>query len=96
VSIASSLQQYYSFLTGRAVPAGVAYSYVDIAEPRAVSQLARLRLVPEFDTFCLNDTDTGPVDLDTQLEMVQSFFHDYFPVPSSFERVDVPPDEGRL
>jgi hypothetical protein len=86
ISIASSLQQYYTFLTGRAVLGSVGYTYVDLADPSAPVQLARLRKTAEFDTFCLNDTDSDDVNFEEQMTMVRSFFEDYFPLPSSFER----------
>jgi hypothetical protein len=86
ISIASSLQQYYTFLTGRAVLGSVGYTYVDLADPSAPVQLTRLRKTAEFDTFCLNDTDSDDVNFEEQMTMVRSFFEDYFPLPSSFER----------
>ncbi|NUR85504.1 MAG: hypothetical protein HOY71_15595, partial [Nonomuraea sp.] len=85
VSIASSLYQYYSFLTGRAVPSKLAYKYVDLAEPEAKDEMAAILERRPLDAFCLNDTECDESLRDLQLDLVTRFLAGYFPVPSPFE-----------
>ncbi|MGH8868016.1 MAG: stealth conserved region 3 domain-containing protein [Actinomycetes bacterium] len=87
ISIAASLQQYYAFMTGRTVPGGIAYTYVDLADPAARTKLRNLAERRGFDAYCLNDTDSTTVDLEAQMGMVRSFFETFYPVPASWERV---------
>jgi len=100
LSIASSLHHYWSYLRGTSVPGSLRYMYTDLADPETPKRLVRLVLRRDYDTFCLNDTDTsidtstGTADHtatrpDMLTALVQMFLADYFPVRSRFE---VPPD----
>lgn len=86
VSVASSFQQYYGFLTGRTVPSPIAYTYVDLSDPLATAKLSRIRDKRLFDAYCINDTDSDSADLDAQLAAVQSFLDSFYPVPATWER----------
>ena len=61
ISLLSSLQQYYAYLTGRAAPGEIRYMYTDLADPATPFKLARLLRDRHLDAFCLNDTDSDAV-----------------------------------
>lgn len=90
ISVASSLAHYFGYATGRAVPGELAYRYCDIADDRAPIKLQRLLRDRDADVFCLNEVDSADVDPVAQAQLVRGFLGAYFPLPSSFERVDVP------
>jgi hypothetical protein len=84
-SIVSSLQQYYAYAQGRAVPGDVQYRYQDISLPDTARRLDEfLRQRPQV--FCLNDMGTPEDGLDLQHLALRQFFDEYFPLPSPFER----------
>ena len=60
ISLLSSLQQYYAYLTGRATPGDIRYLYTDLADPATPFRLSRLLHDRHLDVFCLNDTDSDP------------------------------------
>jgi len=88
LSIPSSLQHYWSFLTGRAVPGSIRYTYADLAHPSTPVQLAYLLRNRHCDVFCLNDTDSGDVPLPEQHAMLADFLPAYFPFRAPFELPD--------
>lgn len=88
VSIPSSLQHYWAFLTGRAVPGTIKYTYADLAHPSTPVQLAFLLARRHCDVFCLNDTDSAVVALSEQASMMADFLPQYFPFRSPFELPD--------
>lgn len=85
--VASSFYHYYAYLTDRAVPAQLSNKYVDLGEhgfDRVLTDLERAR---NFDTLCINDTDTTDErELDAQQRVLSSFFESYWPARSPFER----------
>jgi len=85
LSIPSSLQHYWAYLTRRSVPGRIAYTYADLAHPSTPVKLARLLRRRNFDVFCLNDTDSAEVPLAEQVEMLRDFLPRYFPFRSPFE-----------
>jgi hypothetical protein len=88
LSIPSSLQHYWSYLTKRAVPGSIKYTYADLAHPSTPVQLAFLLARRHCDVFCLNDTDSAAVALSEQAEMMNDFLPQYFPFRSPFELPD--------
>jgi hypothetical protein len=88
VSIPSSLQHYWAFLTKRAVPGVIKYTYADLAHPSTPVQLAFLLARRHCDVFCLNDTDSAAVALSEQAAMMADFLPQYFPFRSPFELPD--------
>nr|WP_234426776.1 stealth family protein [Streptomyces niger] len=85
ISIPSSLHHYYAFHTGRALPADIAYSYLDLSRPNAADRLDRLLARRDRDVFCLNDTQSEETDLADQLALLRPFLEAYFPLPSPYE-----------
>ncbi|MBB2944968.1 hypothetical protein FB565_004701 [Actinoplanes lutulentus] len=88
LSIPSSLQHYWSYLTKRAVPGSIKYTYADLAHPSTPVQLAFLLARRHCDVFCLNDTDSAAVALSEQAAMMADFLPQYFPFRSPFELPD--------
>jgi len=88
LSIPSSLQHYWAFLTRRAVPGSIKYTYADLAHPSTPVQLAFLLARRHCDVFCLNDTDSAAVALSEQAAMMADFLPQYFPFRSPFELPD--------
>ncbi|MGX6601612.1 stealth family protein [Micromonosporaceae bacterium Da 78-11] len=88
LSIPSSLQHYWAFLTQRAVPGQIKYTYADLAHPSTPVQLAFLLHQRHCDVFCLNDTDSAAVALAEQAAMMEDFLPQYFPFRSPFEFPD--------
>lgn len=89
LSIPSSLQHYWSFLSGKAVPGSIRYTYADLAHPSTPAQLAFLLARRHCDVFCLNDTDSSEVLLSEQHAMLTDFLSAYFPFRAPFE---LPPE----
>ncbi|GIE84112.1 exopolysaccharide phosphotransferase [Actinoplanes regularis] len=85
VSMLSSLQQYYAYLTGRAVPGGIRHRYADLADPGTPLRLAGLLRSRNVDTFCLNDVDSPAAVLAEQAALLADFLPAYLPFPSPFE-----------
>ncbi|MFC7530578.1 stealth family protein [Actinoplanes sp. GCM10030250] len=88
LSIPSSLQHYWAFLTKRAVPGTIKYTYADLAHPSTPVQLAFLLARRHSDVFCLNDTDSAAVALSEQAAMMADFLPQYFPFRSPYELPD--------
>ena len=88
LSIPSSLQHYWAYLTRRAVPGSIKYTYADLAHPSTPVQLAFLLARRHCDVFCLNDTDSAAVALSEQAAMMADFLPQYFPFRSPFELPD--------
>src|SRR5699024_8851373 len=85
ISIPSSLQHYWSYVTGRAVPDSIRYVYSDLSDPATPTRLTKLLHRRNFDTFCLNDHDSDEHSLATQQDMLTEFLDRYFPIPSPYE-----------
>jgi hypothetical protein len=85
VSLLSSLQQYYSYLTGRAAPGEIKYMYTDLADPATPMRLARVLHDRHMDAFCLNDTDSSPAAAAEQAALLAEFLPAYLPFPSPYE-----------
>jgi hypothetical protein len=85
ISLLSSLQQYYAYLTGRAAPGEIKYMYTDLADPATPLRLARVLHDRHLDAFCLNDTDSSPAAAAQQAEVLAEFLPAYLPFPSPYE-----------
>ncbi|AEV88170.1 hypothetical protein ACWT_7160 [Actinoplanes sp. SE50] len=85
VSMLSSLQQYYAFLTGRAIPGEIRHRYADLADPHTPLRLAALLRARDADTLCLNDVDSGEAAVPEQRALLAEFLPAYLPFPSPFE-----------
>lgn len=86
VALLSSLQQYYAYLTGRAVPGEIRYMYTDLADSATPFKLARLLRNRHLDAFCLNDTDSADAIARLQAELLAAFLPAYLPFVSPYER----------
>jgi hypothetical protein len=85
ISLLSSLQQYYAYLTGRAAPGEIRYLYTDLADGRTPFRLARLLRHRNLDAFCLNDTDADADAAAEQEALLADFLPAYLPFRSPFE-----------
>jgi hypothetical protein len=85
ISMLSSLQQYYAYLTGRAAPASIDYMYTDLSDVRTPFRLAQLLHDRRPHVFCLNDTDSDPAEADEQAALLAAFLPAYMPFPSPWE-----------
>ncbi len=85
VSVLSSLQQYYAYLTGQATPGTIRHRYTDLADPGTPLKLATLLRRRDVDTLCLNDVDSPDAALDEQEALLADFLPAYLPFPSPFE-----------
>ncbi|MFI7600774.1 stealth family protein [Actinoplanes sp. NPDC049681] len=85
VSLLSSLQQYYAYLTGRAAPGTIAYAYADLANPTSPLKLAGLLRHRNLDAFCLNDTDSDDAVAAEQAALLEEFLPAYLPFVSPYE-----------
>ncbi|GAA2704418.1 stealth family protein [Micromonospora olivasterospora] len=88
LSIPSSLHQYWSYLTGQAVPGDIEYEYADLGHPSTPARLAELLARRDRDVFCLNDTDSDPEAFAEQERMLADFLPRYLPFPAPFELPD--------
>jgi len=82
--VAHQLFHYYAQLTGQAVPATLAYDYVNVARADHSWRLRRLLRDRDRLVFCLNDAPEDgvePMHSDTVTRFLQAFF----PLPSEFE-----------
>ncbi|AGL20393.1 hypothetical protein L083_6883 [Actinoplanes sp. N902-109] len=91
IAMLSSLQQYYAYLTGRAAPGTIAYTYADLANPATPFKLARLLRHRDLDTFCLNDTDSDDAVAAEQVALLAEFLPAYLPFASPYERTGAAP-----
>jgi hypothetical protein len=91
---ASAFHHYYSYLTGRAVPGQVTYTYVSLAKRSAASQFREILARRAFDVLCVGDA--APVDWSRadQDRAVLSFLETQYPTPSRFERPGTTPTVG--
>ena len=85
ISLLSSLQQYYAYLTGRAVPGTIRFRYTDLAAPATPFKLADLLRHRNLDAFCLNDIDADPAVAADQEAMLADFLPAYLPFVSPYE-----------
>jgi hypothetical protein len=85
ISLLSSLQQNYAYLTGRAVPGSIRFAYADLAAPVTPFKLADLLRHRNLDAFCLNDIDSDPAVVADQEAMLADFLPAYLPFVSPYE-----------
>jgi hypothetical protein len=85
ISLLSSLQQYYAYLTGRAAPGEIKYMYADLADPAAPFKMTRVLRNRHLDAFCLNDTDADAGTAAEQEALLADFLPAYLPFSAPFE-----------
>ncbi|MEZ0072823.1 stealth family protein [Planotetraspora sp. GP83] len=84
ISVVSSLAHYYGYLSGRAVPGTVDYTYVDLSLRKTPAKLRRMLTRRRHDAFCLNDTAPTTAEQDA---LLARFLEAYYPTPTPFELV---------
>ncbi|WP_066933464.1 stealth family protein [Microtetraspora fusca] len=82
ISVVSSLAHYYGYLTGRATPGLIEYTYVDLALEETPAKLRRMLAKRKHDAFCLNDTAPTTEEQDA---LLMRFLEAYYPTPNPFE-----------
>ncbi|NEA02180.1 glycosyl transferase family 1, partial [Streptomyces sp. SID10116] len=85
IALVSSLHQHYAYLTGRAVPAGISYDFVDIGDPADHARLGRLLQNRDRTAFCIGESPDGGVTDEEMALAIRSFLTAYFPVRSPYE-----------
>lgn len=88
ISMLSSLQQHWSYASGRAVFGDVQYMYRDLSDPLTPKRLATALRKRHHQLFCLNDTNADQASADIQAELLASFLPAYFPFRSPYELTD--------
>jgi hypothetical protein len=95
LSIPSSLHHYYAYLTSRAVPSQIDFTYLDLAKPEIERRLGILLACRDRQAFCINDTISDGHDVARQARLLNGFLEAYYPVPSTFERHPAPAARDR-
>ncbi|WP_194928689.1 stealth family protein [Pseudactinotalea sp. HY158] len=85
ISVASSLHHWYASALGRAVADEPNYLYLDISKPKSWQDLDGLAALRRYDTFCLNQEESGPYSVLARRELAK-FLPKYFPLPAPWER----------
>ena len=85
ISLLSSLQQYYAYLTGRAAPGEIDYSTPTWPTRRRRSSSPSCCGAGNLDAFCLNDTDSDAAVAAEQEALLAEFLPAYLPFASPFE-----------
>lgn len=80
------LFHYYAQIVGVGVASPLAARYINLGDRSQASKLGELLQNRRADTFCLNDTVSGERPVPDR--RVHRFLERYFPVPSTFERLD--------
>ena len=90
IAVASSLQQHYAALTGRAELRGpndarFPACYINVASPFLKPTLKRILLTRRYKAFCINEPLIPDVDTSRFDHIVTEFLQAYFPNKSEFE-----------
>ncbi|MFF3646109.1 stealth conserved region 3 domain-containing protein [Streptomyces sp. NPDC002564] len=85
LALVSSLHQHYAYLTGRAVPGGISYDFVDIGDRADHARLGRLLQNRDRTAFCIGESPDGGVADEEMALAIRSFLTAYFPVRSPYE-----------
>lgn len=88
ISLLSSLQHYWAYLTGRAVVGEIEYMYANLADSMTPIKLAVALRRRGSDVFCLNDTDSSDVPPTEQEALLGAFLPRYFPFRAPWELPD--------
>lgn len=88
ITVTSSLYHYYAYYSGRAIPSSLRYGYIRLDAPDLADRLDRALYRRDFDTLCLNDSQSSEAEIETQNKTLLPFLEAYFPVPSPYEKVD--------
>lgn len=86
IALVSSLHHHYAYLTGRAVPAGIAYDFVDIGSRADHARLGRLLQGRNKTAFCIGESPDSELTDEEMALAIRAFLTAYFPVRSPYER----------
>ncbi|MEU5954182.1 stealth conserved region 3 domain-containing protein [Streptomyces sp. NPDC047525] len=86
LALVSSLHHHYAYLTGRAVPAGIAYDFVDIGRREDHARLGQLLQGRNKTAFCIGESPDSDLADEEMALAIRSFLAAYFPVRSPYER----------
>ncbi|MFH8485364.1 stealth conserved region 3 domain-containing protein [Streptomyces longisporoflavus] len=86
IALVSSLHHHYAYLTGRAVPAGISYDFVDIGRRADHARLGQLLQSRDKTAFCIGESPDSELADEEMALAVRSFLAAYFPVRSPYER----------
>lgn len=84
-AVVSSLHHHYAYLTGRAVPAGIAYDFVDIGDRDDHARLGQLLQGRNKTAFCIGESPNSELTEEEMSLAMRAFLTAYFPVPSPYE-----------
>lgn len=85
LALVSSLHHHYAYLTGRAVPAGIAYDFVDIGSRAEHARLGQLLQGRNKTAFCIGESPNSELTEEEMTLAIRAFLTAYFPVRSPFE-----------
>lgn len=86
ISLVSSLHHHYAYLTGRAVPSGIAYDFVDIGSRADHARLGQLLQGRNKTAFCIGESPDSELADEEMALAIRAFLTAYFPVRSPYER----------
>ncbi|MEU3740425.1 stealth conserved region 3 domain-containing protein [Streptomyces sp. NPDC032198] len=85
LALVSSLHHHYAYLTGRAVPAGIAYDFVDIGSRADHARLGQLLQGRNKTAFCIGESPDSELTDEEMALAIRAFLTAYFPVRSPYE-----------
>ncbi|TWG25820.1 stealth conserved region 3 domain-containing protein [Actinoplanes teichomyceticus] len=85
IAVLSSLQQHWSYLTGRAVIGELKFMYRDLAQPHTEEHFDMTLKKRPYQVFCLNDTVESDVSPQEQAKLLTGFLTAYYPFRSPYE-----------
>lgn len=88
VSTAASLIHHYGFATGRAFPATISSTYIEVSGHNLAGQLETVGRSGAFDAWCLNDETSDEATVEGQSRIVEESLGRILPLPSRYERRD--------
>ncbi|NMR31278.1 stealth conserved region 3 domain-containing protein [Crystallibacter degradans] len=86
ISLLSSLAQYYSYATGRAIPGTVDYSFVGLAREGTEAMMARILRGRRPDVLTLGEPNHGDPDPEFTAFITDQFLKELVPIPTDYER----------
>lgn len=86
LSVAASFAQHYGYASGRGVASTIATEYVHVESGRLGLHLDRIRLDPDLQTCCVNETSQRAGGLADRERVIGEFFEERFPIPAPWER----------
>ena len=90
---AISLQSWYAYRTGRAVPGVVFYAYADLRSGSDLTRLTRLMSDNELEMYCLNQSEQSVADPEWLRTAMHGFLEATYPFRSPYE-LDLSKDAG--